>query len=199
MKTIRNKHLTTYLTGWMLCLATNGVQAQNPDSEELDTITVISTTPIHGAEIETDRFPSNVQTSSDKEIDKQHPVGLTEYLNTSLGSVFLNEAQNNPLQPDLQYRGFVASPLAGLPQGLAVYQDGVRINEPFGDTVNWVLIPQSAISSINLMPGSNPLFGLNTLGGALSVQTNTGFSHPGTRGQITGGSFSRFTAQAETG
>ena len=61
----------------------------------------------------------------------------------SLGSVFVNEAQSNPLQPDVQYRGFVGSPLLGLPQGLAVYQDGVRINEPFGDTVSWALIPKA--------------------------------------------------------
>ncbi len=61
----------------------------------------------------------------------------------NLGSVFVNDAQSNPLQPDVQYRGFVGSPLLGLPQGLAVYQDGVRINEPFGDTVNWALIPES--------------------------------------------------------
>jgi hypothetical protein len=34
-------------------------------------------------------------------------------------SVFINEAQSNPLQPDLMYCGFTASPLLGLPQGLA--------------------------------------------------------------------------------
>jgi len=168
-------------------------------TESLEIINVISTTPLHGAEIEINRVPSNVQTSTDKDIEKKHSLDLSEYLNTSLGSVFVNEATTNPLQPDLQYRGFVASPLIGLPQGLAVYQDGVRINEPFGDTVNWVLMPQSAISSINLMPGSNPLFGLNALGGALSIQTKNGFTHPGTRGQVSGGSFGRLTAQAETG
>lgn len=189
--------MRSFLLGFPYLLLTGNVQAETIES--LETINVISTTPLHGAEIELNRVPSNVQTSSDKDIEKKHSLDLTEYLNTSLGSVFINEAQNNPLQPDLQYRGFVASPLIGLPQGLAVYQDGVRINEPFGDTVNWVLMPQSAISSINLMPGSNPLFGLNALGGALSIQTKNGFTHPGTRGKISGGSFGRYTAQAETG
>ena len=108
---------------------------------------------------------SNVQTALDDEIDEQRRLTLADYLRANLASVFVNEAQSNPLQPDLQYRGFIASPLLGLPQGLAVYQDGVRVNEPFGDTVNWALIPDSAISEALLVPGSNPLFGLNTLGG----------------------------------
>ncbi|MDX1562605.1 MAG: TonB-dependent receptor, partial [Gammaproteobacteria bacterium] len=111
----------------------------------------------------------------------------------------VNEAQNNPLQPDVQYRGFVGSPLLGLPQGIAVYQDGVRLNEPFGDTVNWALIPESAIDTVYLMPGSNPLFGLNALGGAISVQTKDGFTNPGTSGEIFGGSFGRIGVQASVG
>lgn len=65
----------------------------------------------------------------------------------NLSGVFVNDAQDNPLQPDVQYRGFVGSPLPGLPQGIAVYQDGVRVNEPFGDTVNWALVPESAIDT----------------------------------------------------
>jgi outer membrane receptor protein involved in Fe transport len=82
---------------------------------------------------------------------------------------------------------------------LSVYQDGVRINEPLGDTVNWDLIPQNAISSMTLMPGSNPLFGLNTLGGALSVQTKSGDHHPGGGLQVLGGSFGRWAVEGEYG
>ena len=100
-------------------------------------------------------------------------------LSDALASVHLNEAQSSTFQPDVQFRGFASSPLLGLPQGLAVYQDGVRVNEPFGDTVNWDALPANAVAGVVLMPGSNPLFGLNALGGALSLQTKTGFSHPG--------------------
>ena len=88
--------------------------------------------------------------------------------------------QGNPFQPDLNYRGYTASPLLGTPQGLSVYMDGVRLNQPFGDVVSWDLIPRQAIASMTLMPGSNPLFGLNTLGGALSIQTKDGRDAPGT-------------------
>src|SRR2546425_9990472 len=104
-----------------------------------------------------------------------------------------------PFQPDISYRGFAASPLLGTPQGISVYQDGVRINEPFGDTVNWDLIPTAAISTINLIPGSNPLFGLNTLGGALSIRTKSGAQYPGTQAQLYGGSFRRRPAGAPRG
>ena len=93
--------------------------------------------------------------------------------------------QGNPFQPDVNYRGYTASPLLGTPQGLSVYMDGVRLNQPFGDVVSWDLIPRLAISSTTLMPGSNPLFGLNTLGGALSIQTKDGRSDPGTTVQAT--------------
>ena len=58
--------------------------------------------------------------------------------------------------------------------------DGVRQNQPFGDIVAWDLIPKIAISEVALIPGSNPLFGLNTLGGAVSIDTKDGYSAPGT-------------------
>ena len=96
--------------------------------------------------------------------------------------------QGNPFQPDVNYRGYTASPLLGTPQGLSVYMDGVRLNQPFGDIVSWDLIPRTAIASTTLMPGSNPLFGLNTLGGALSIQTKSGVTHPGTMLQASYGS-----------
>jgi outer membrane receptor protein involved in Fe transport len=168
-------------------------------AESLPPIEVISTTPLHGAGIERSRLPMHTEIATDEDLQQQQSLDLSEFLNQRFGSVFLNEAQNNPLQPDLLYRGFVASPLIGLPQGMSVYMDGVRINEPFGDTVNWSVIPESAIAGINLMSGSNPLFGLNTLGGALSVRTKNGFTHPGGEVEISGGSFGRYTAQVSIG
>src|SRR5262249_33871846 len=133
--------------------------------------TVTATTPLHGSGLPVDHVPSNVQTATGTRIAKSQSLDLSGFMNTELGSVTVNDVQNNPLQPDLQYRGFLASPLLGAPQGLAVYLNGVRLNEVFGDTVNWDLVPTSAIRTLNLMAGSNPLFGLNTLGGALSLET----------------------------
>lgn len=140
-----------------------------------------------------------MQSIEDEEIHRHEAVGLTDFMNRRLESVNINDTQNNPYQPDITYRDFNASPVLGTPIGISVYQDGVRINEPFGDTVNWDLIPQIAISSMEMMPGSNPLFGLNTLGGALSVRTKSGFSHPGFNAQANGGSYGRQAYQAEYG
>ena len=158
---------------------------------ELGKVEVISTTPLPGVGATIDQVPTNVQSVSAKDLATQHTLELSDYINNNLGGVTITEGQSNPYMADVNFRGFTASPLAGAPQGLSVYQDGVRINEPFGDTVNWGLIPQSAISSINLMPGSNPVFGLNTLGGALSVNTKSGSSYPGLSAEMMAGSWGR--------
>jgi iron complex outermembrane recepter protein len=152
---------------------------------------VTATTPLHGSRLPRDHVPANVQTVTADAIAARHSLDLSDYMLDALGSVSANQVQQNPLQPDLQYRGFLASPLLGAPQGLSVYIDGVRLNEPFGDTLSWDLIPTEAIRSANLMPGSNPLFGLNTLGGALSLETKTGFTDPGAEVHVLGGSFGR--------
>ncbi len=145
------------------------------------------------------QIPANVQTADSKDLQRQQTLDLADYLNNNFSGVSISESQDNPFQPDINYHGFTASPLLGTPEGLSVYVDGVRVNESFGDTVNWDLIPQSAISTVTLMSGSNPVFGLNTLGGALSVQTKSGHDNPGTEFEAYGGSFGRRSVQGETG
>ncbi len=166
---------------------------------ELGKIEVISTTPLPGIGATIDQVPSSVQSVNAKDLAKQHTLEMSDYINNNLGGVTVTEGQSNPYMADVNFRGFTASPLAGAPQGLSVFQDGVRVNEPFGDTVNWGLIPQSAISSINLMPGSNPVFGLNTLGGALSVNTKSGASYPGFGAELMAGSWGRRGVNASYG
>ena len=165
----------------------------------LETVTVIGVTPFRGLDLPADLVPGNIQSATNAELERLHGADLGAFMNRRLGSVFINEAQGNSLQPDVQFRGFVASPLLGQSQGISVYQNGVRINEPFGDTVNWALVPESAIASIDLIPGSNPLFGLNALGGALSIRTKNGFTAPGTGGELQGGSFQRVIGEIESG
>ncbi len=176
------------------------VSAENL-AEQLETpsIEVIGITPLPGLGVPRGQVPANVQAVTGAEIQRQHPLNLPEFMSQRLPGVNVNENQSNPFQPDVTYRGFSASPLLGTPQGISVYQDGVRINEPFGDTVNWDLIPTSAISTINLIPGSNPLFGLNTLGGALSIRTKSGGQYPGTGAQVYGGSFGRRSVEVQHG
>lgn len=140
-----------------------------------------------------------MQSISGDDIAEQNAVDLPDTLYRNLGAVNINGTQSNPWQNDVTYRGFVASPLTGSPIGLSVYVDGMRFNDGFGDTVSWDLIPKAAIAGIDVIPGSNPLFGLNTLGGALAVRTKSGREFPGTRLSVSGGSFARRAVEAEHG
>jgi outer membrane receptor protein involved in Fe transport len=162
-------------------------------------ITVVGNTPLAGSDVPIDRIPAPVQTGTSRDIDRSGALDVSDFMNRRFEAVHVNEIQGNPFQPDVNYRGYTASPLLGTPQGLSVYMDGVRLNQPFGDVVSWDLIPRMAISSIALMPGSNPLFGLNTLGGALSVQTKNGRTDPGTRVQAIYGSHTRRAIEFEHG
>jgi outer membrane receptor protein involved in Fe transport len=166
---------------------------------KLPPIEVIGTTPLPGLGAPLRDVPNNVQFYTSKDFDRQRQPSLTDFLEQNPTSVSINSAQGNPFQPDISFRGFTASPLLGLPQGLSVFQDGVRINEPFGDIVNWDLVPQSAIATLQLLPGSNPVFGLNTLGGALAIYTKRGRDYPGGDVQVYGGSFGRKAFEFEQG
>ncbi|MEO6688071.1 MAG: TonB-dependent receptor, partial [Dokdonella sp.] len=171
------------------------------DSEDvttLDLVNVVGVSPVAGTEIAAGKLPYDVQSIDDSALVRAQTLDLTDFMNRHLAGVSANSAQGNPLQPDLQFRGFSATPLLGGSEGLSVYLDGVRVNEVFGDTVNWDLIPEAAIERMSLLAGANPVFGLNTLGGAISIQTKTGFSDPGTRVEFYGGSFGRTDAIFET-
>lgn len=189
----------TVLAGASLDVAAQATPAAADADTLLPTIVVIGTTPLLGIGTPLTQVPANVQTIRASEIGNQHRATLTDYFEKNLQSVDINEAQGNPWQTDVNYRGSTASPLLGTPQGLSVFLDGVRVNEPFGDVVNWDLIPPAAIDTIQLIPGSNPTYGLNTLGGALAISTKNGRAHPGGEVEISGGSWGRKTAQIEQG
>jgi iron complex outermembrane receptor protein len=173
--------------------------AEEEQPENLDVVEVIDVAPLSGSGIDAKKVAANIQTANAEQMEKAQSISLSDYMNRHLGSVHVNEAQNNPLQPDVYYRGFVASPLLGLPQGLSTYVNGVRFNEPFGDTVNWDLIPRGAIDTMELYPGSNPLYGLNSLGGAISLKTKTGFSAPKHQFEAYGGSWDRHSEELSSG
>jgi iron complex outermembrane recepter protein len=171
-------------------IATHGILG-NAAAQETPVVEVVGTTPLPGIGTPIRDVPANVQVFRGREIERQGQPNVADYLEENPTSVTINSAQGNPFQADINYRGFTASPLLGTPQGISVFQDGVRINEPFGDVVNWDLLPPSAIGSIQLIPGSVPAFGLNTLGGALAVQTRNGRNNPGGSVELYGGSFGR--------
>lgn len=180
----------------LLALLIGGGAASAEEVYELETIVVkdealVKTGPGEGLELSREEIPANVQSLSAKQIKAAQVTSLGELLNGNLQSVNVNDYAGNPFQMDVTFRGFSASPQIGTPQGLSVFLDGVRVNEPFGDVVNWDLIPMNALSGVDLFPGSNPLFGLNTLGGALSLRTKNGFDDSGVDLSFQGGSWDR--------
>jgi outer membrane receptor protein involved in Fe transport len=175
-------------------------EATNPAASlEAPTVEIVGTTPLPGIGTPINEVPANVQAITGSSMEQQQTPVLSDYLNDNLGSVNMGSGQANEFMPDLNFRGFTASPQLGVPQGISVFVDGVRVNEAFGDTVFWDLIPQAAISTVNLIPGSNPVFGLNTLGAALSVNTKSGKEYPGASVMLEGGSWDRFNTTAEFG
>ena len=148
--------------------------------------------------IDRDKVPSTVQTLTSQDFQPWVAPTITDALTRVVPSVSTSDTAVNPFQPDLTYRGFLASPTVGTPQGLAIYQNGVRINEAFGDTVNWDLIPERAIRRLDVFP-SNPVFGLNAIGGAISIEMKNGFNYKG--GEVEGivGSFGRRSVGAQYG
>jgi outer membrane receptor protein involved in Fe transport len=191
----------------LLALSPAAAQAPTTESEKSETeppavlpgITVFGATPLPALGIPVQKYPGNVQSITGEDVGGRNALDLSDMLFRRLGSVNINSSQGNPWQNDVTYRGFLASPLTGSAIGLSVYLDGMRFNDGFGDTVSWDLIPKLAISGIDVIPGSNPIFGLNTLGGALAVRTKNGRDFPGTSLGVSGGSFGRWNLEAEHG
>jgi iron complex outermembrane recepter protein len=159
-----------------------------PAPAPLPEVLVIATTPLPGAAIDAGKVPGNVQTVSASELARGGSASLSRALSAQLASVNIDDTLDDPFQPDILYRGFEASPVLGTPEGLAAYQNGVRINEAFGDTVNWDLLPDFAIDSVQIV-SSNPMYGLNALGAGMSITMKNGFSYPQSDLEIAYGSF----------
>ncbi len=159
---------------------------------------VVQATALPGTSIDIDKIPGNVQVLSAADLTRDGSASLTNALNANLSSININDNIDDPFQPDILYRGFEASPVLGTPQGLAVYQNGVRINEAFGSTVNWDLFPDIAVNQVELV-SSSPVYGLNALGGAISVTMKNGFTYQGADLELSGGSFGQRAVTAQFG
>jgi outer membrane receptor protein involved in Fe transport len=164
----------------------------------LPSVTVIAPTPLLGSGVDRNTVPAQNQVFTSQDVTLQGPPSLSQALQVQGQGVQLLSSSGNPFQPDIFYHGFEASGLQGVPQGLAVYVNGVRFNNPFGDTVNWELIPDVAINRINLV-GANPVFGLNALGGAVAVELKNGFTYEGGEAEVYGGSFEQIGGDFQYG
>ena len=171
--------------------------AQQP-AVQMPTVQVIGASPLIGSGIDRNSVPAATHVQDYRDIERRGVPDLLWSLNQEIGGVSLDSASGNPFQPTFNYRGFAASPLQGRPQGLAVYVNGMRFNQPFGDTVDWDLIPNNAIDRLDV-EGSNPVFGLNALGGSINVQMKNGFTWQGGELSLSGGSFGQRQGEFQWG
>jgi iron complex outermembrane recepter protein len=186
------------LHGAMVVAASALGSAAAGAQEALPTIEVVGVSPVPGSEIDINKVPSDVLTVGSAAFSHTKTPDLFQAMIQGIPFVSPSDQSGNPFQINLDYRGFTASPVAGTPQGIAVYQNGVRINEAYGDVVNWDLIPEMAINRMTLMP-NNPVFGLNAIGGALSIEMKNGFNYHGEEVEVRGGSFGRVGGGAQAG
>lgn len=171
-------------------------QAGGGAAQQVD---VIGTSPMPGLGVDRNLLPYSSQAVRRDALDQAQAENLTDFLSRRMTGMQVNDIQGSPFQADLTFRGYRASGLLGASQGLSVYLDGVRINEPFGDVVNWDMVPEFALKSLTVLPGANPSFGLNTLGGAIVLETADGLTAPGLRGEMGFGSNGRWRAEAGLG
>jgi iron complex outermembrane recepter protein len=148
--------------------------------------------------IDRDKVPSSTESLTADDFSRTNSLSVTDALLQRVPGVATTDVQGNNFTQDLRYRGFSASPLQGTPQGIAVYMGGIRVNEAFGDTVNWDLIPTNAIDRADVW-SSNPVFGLNALGGAVNIGMKNGFTYQGFEGELQGGSFGRMSGAVQYG
>jgi iron complex outermembrane receptor protein len=172
--------------------------AQDGGAIALEEIEVIGTTPLGGDGLDRDKVPANVRTILGDALRTGNTPTIQEGVSPTTPSLSVSDVTGNPFNKELSFRGFQSSPTIGVAQGIAVYQNGVRINEALGDTVNFDLIPSVAIDRTDIWT-NNPVFGLNALGGALSFQTKNGFTFQGLETEFQAGSFGRFEGSAQWG
>ncbi len=194
------KYLNPILTAAMLAaFSSHTAWADTPNEVTLPQVEVVSTSPLPGIGIEKYKLPYEVQSVNEEAIYNSQSLNISEYMSRNLSGVNVNEVQGSPFQADITYRGFRASGILGSSQGLSIYMDGVRVNEPFGDVVNWDMLPEAAFGNVTLVPGSNPIYGLNTLGGALAFTTKSGLTTLGGEVKLQAGSFGRKRADVSYG
>lgn len=181
---MRNRAVACAVSGLLASVALAGpLLAQEAETLPAgERVTIIVTAP--GGQVDLD----DALALDRADIDIAGTPDFLAALTRNFAGVTAQDAQNNPWQPNIVYRGYVASPLVGQAQGLSVYVDGARFNQPFGDTVNFELIPDAAIRSVSLRDAS-PVYGLNSLGGSLVIETATGQSRQGIEAAAAIGSF----------
>ena len=196
--TIRNPQL--FARTLVLALLPSVARAQQPDSLPTDTLSPVVVT---GVRLPTARelargLAGRTATLHAADLDARGVRSLADALE-QLPGVTTSDELGAPGQLDVTLRGFQVSPTIGLPQGVTVYLDGVRVNEPDAHEVNFDLLPLEDVDHVDVTYGPSVLLGRNSLGAAVNLVTRRG-SVPAERElEASGGSFGRYELKARAG
>ena len=155
---------------------------------QLPEIKVIAPARLLAPPVAFSEIPATGQVITGEELRQSGAMTLQESL-MRLPGITLNDEQGNAVQPDMSLRGFQGTPVTGVPQGISVFLDGVRLNEPTVEEINFDLIPMDDIERVELLRGPSALFGRNTLGGSLNIITSRGAERREIVADLAGGSF----------
>ena len=184
----------------LLALTTN-VAARQPDSTRkpptplvLPPIEVLgSIRPFAGPAVGSG-IPARVTTVTGRELNAYRPRVLSGVMQQQAGFSAYDDL-GSLFKLNLSSRGFVASPVVGVPQGVSVFLDGVRMNEVDAAQVNFDLLPMEHVKRVELLSGNGSLLGRNSLGGAINLITTRGEGPLGGRIELSGGSFNSFRGE----
>ena len=173
-----------------LCQAEERDLALREDSSIYLPTIVVGATRLPDVSFDRSRVPANVTVITAEEIKQSGAVTLQEVLSQQPGMILFDEIGNR-FQPTVDLRGFNGAPTTGV----TVVVDGVRVNEPDLNQVNYDLIPLESIERIEIIPGASAIFGKNALAGVINIVTKRGGTTPQTVAEAAGGSFGhrRFT------
>jgi iron complex outermembrane recepter protein len=180
-----------YLVFASLVAAAAAQAQQDTTHKHIDTTQHrLATVVVNGTRLSNvdERTPSQIEELNLTKAPIPGPELITDALLRQPG-VTLYDDQGTRLQPELEIRGFSTSSVVGTPQGIGVFLNGLRVNEPDAQEVNFDLIPSAALETTTLDRGSNVLFGRNSLGGTLLMTTKRGGDRPELTGQVGVGSW----------
>lgn len=158
-------------------------------SDAQDTLppVVVTSTRLRDVEQPASQVPGKVIVVSADEIEKLGAKTIQEVLQYQTGIV-LYDSVGNEFQQTVDLRGFNAQPVTTT----SVFIDGVRVNEPDFNTINFNLIPLEDIERIEILPGTATVFGRNALAGVINITTKRGRAdRPHIGMNIGGGSYGR--------
>ncbi len=133
-------------------------------------------------------IPARVTTLNAEDVDAYEPRVLSD-ATRQLSGFSTYDDLGSPYKLNISSRGFYSSPVVGLPQGVAIFLDGVRMNEPEASQVNFDLLPMDHIQRIEVLSGNGSLLGRNALGGAINLVTARGHGPTQSTIELSGGSF----------